>query len=139
MKQKIGILFVFWLLCSVATPGIFAQTEAEAEKILKEIESGIATGNVELIEKYLSEQSFISLRNGISGFYSANQSYYMLQDFFTLHKPQSFVSKYRVTTKSPYSTGEFVFYYRLKRERAQVYLSLIPYRGGWRLSQLSIQ
>lgn len=139
MKQKIGIWLLFLLLLFVATPVHYAQTEAEAEKILREIEHGIANGNVEVIEKYLSEQSFISLRNGISGFYSANQSYYMLQDFFNLHKPQSFVSKSRVTSKSPYSTGEFVYYYRLKRERAQVYLSLIPYRGGWRLSQLSIQ
>ena len=139
MKQKIGIWLLFLLLFPAAMRVQYAQTEAEADKILREVEQGIAKGNVEIIEKYLSEQSFISLRNGVSGFYSANQSYYMLQDFFNLHKPHSFVSKSRVTNKSPYSTGEFVYYYRLKRERAQVYLSLIPYRGGWRLSQLSIQ
>lgn len=48
--------------------------QSEILIVFNDIEKGINSGNVSAISKYFSTETFLSLNNGIMGYYSANQS-----------------------------------------------------------------
>ena len=58
--------------------------------ILNEIEEGIIDNDVKAFSRYFSSQPYISLLNGVNGYYSSNQAYYILEEFFNSFKVISF-------------------------------------------------
>lgn len=104
-----------------------------------EIENAISAGDVSKISKYLGPQTYFSLTNGINGYYSTNQAYYVLEDFFKLYR----VTKFKMNTikteiSNPYATGTYFYDYRGRRGSAQVYISLTRSGNNWNISQLTI-
>lgn len=104
-----------------------------------EIEQGIASGNVAVLSKYLSPHTYFSLSNGVSGYYSSNQAYYILEDFFSIYKVTSFkLNNIREGESTPYATGVYGFESKGKKDTSQVYISLKNVGGGWKITQISI-
>lgn len=109
-----------------------------AEVILKEVEDGIAKSNVGAIFKHLSPQTYFSLTNGIRGYYSSNQAYYILEDFFNVYRAISFkFHSIQVGEDSPYATGIYAYEFKGKRETAQVYISLKISGKSWKIIQIT--
>ena len=108
-------------------------------QIYEEIESSIREGNVSGIAKYFGSQTYFSFSNGINGYYSANQAYYVLEDFFKLYKVTSFRFDHIKNDKtSSYATGKYGYDHRGKRSSAQVYISLKKLGNNWNITQLTI-
>lgn len=109
-----------------------------AEVILTEIEGGIAKGNIPAIFKHLSPQTYFSLTNGIRGYFSSNQAYYILEDFFKIYHVISFrFHSLQAEEGNPYATGIYFYEFKGKRETAQVYISLKNTGNSWKIIQIT--
>jgi hypothetical protein len=115
-----------------------SQNQLETE-VYGEIESGIREGTVSGVAKYFGSQTYFSFSNGINGYYSSNQAFYVLEDFFKLYKVTSFKFDHIKSDKtSSYATGKYGYDHRGKRGNAQVYISLKKIGNNWNITQLTI-
>jgi Domain of unknown function (DUF4783) len=109
-----------------------------AQIILTDIESGIAKGNIAGIFKHLSPKTYFSLTNGIRGYFSSNQAYYILEDFFKVYQVLSFkFHSVQTENGNPYATGIYLYEFKGKRETAQVYVSLKNAGKSWKIIQIT--
>jgi hypothetical protein len=107
--------------------------------ILDELESGIVNNQMQSISKYFSSQPYISLINGVNGYYSSNQAYYILKDFFNSYKVVSFRFEEKNTEGSlSYGKGEYYFEKKGKRKVAHLYITLSKAGSKWYITQISI-
>lgn len=115
------------------------QNKQLLEKTFANIENGLSAGNVNLLSSHLSSQTYLSLLNGVRGYYSQSQTYYILQDLFKVNKSVTFRYTSVVINKNPYATGVLTYELRNKKETAQVFLSLEYSGNKWTISQLTIR
>ncbi len=109
-----------------------------SDSIFDEIESGISGGNVAAISNHFSAQTYLSLSNGVSGYYSSNQAYYVLEDYFKVYQITSFrFNNIRNDETSPYATGVYNYEFKGKRDAARVYISLKKTGNRWKISQIT--
>lgn len=110
-----------------------------AMSLFHEIESGISKGNVQSISRYLSTQTYFSFFTGINGYYSTNQAFYVLEDFFKINQVISFrFQNIQTDDNSCYATGVYIFENKGKRNRTQVYISLMKIGNNWKINQITI-
>ena len=142
---------LFTLIFSFLIWSVFAQEakffnkldSSQRQNIIKnvfdEIEMGISTGKTSSISRFLSGQTYLSFSNGVNGYYSSNQAYYILEDYFKIYRVISFkLQSIKTEENVPYATGIFYFDHRGKRGAARVYISLNKSRNNWKISQLTI-
>jgi len=111
----------------------------QEELIFKEIESGIKDANVEKISKYFGQQTYFSFSNGINGYYSSNQAFYVVEDFFKLYRVTSFkLDHIKSDNNHSYATGKYNYDNRGQRSTAQVYISLKKIGTNWIITQFTI-
>jgi hypothetical protein len=109
------------------------------ELIFKEIESGINEGNIERISKYFGQQTYFSFSNGINGYYSSNQAFYVVEDFFKLYRVTSFkLDNIKNNNNHSYATGKYNYDNKGQRSTAQVYISLKKIGNNWIITQFTI-
>ncbi|HEY7751922.1 MAG TPA: DUF4783 domain-containing protein [Ignavibacteriaceae bacterium] len=107
--------------------------------ILKEIESGLAIGDVSKISKYFGGKQYLSFSNGISGYYSANQAFYVLEDYFKVYRVISFkFDNKKIEESISYATGVYYYERKGKRDSANVYVTLNKVGKNWFITQISI-
>ncbi|HRP93267.1 MAG TPA: DUF4783 domain-containing protein [Ignavibacteriaceae bacterium] len=112
---------------------------SQDEPIFKEIESGIRETNVRTISKYFGQQTYFSFSSGINGYYSNNQAFYVLEDFFKLYKVISFKFDYIKTDKNNgHATGNYNYDNRGQRSTSQVYISIKKIGSNWIITQFTI-
>ena len=111
----------------------------EAGILFVKIEEGLNTGAVDKFSKYFSSKNYISLANGTSGYYSANQSYYVIKDFLSVYQPISFkLTNSVLETSNPFASGMFKFNNKGIRGNATVFIALQYLDNQWRISQITI-
>ncbi len=139
--RALNIFFLYCLLGGILYPQQSGIQDKEnlAQKIFSEIEQGILAGNVNIFSEYFSSQTYISLSSGQNGYYSANQAFYVLQDYFNLHQAINFKFTAMNTTQNPYATGVYSFESRSKRGSAQFFISLKQINNSWQISQFTIR
>lgn len=116
-----------------------SQRHAYTKNVFLEIESGISTGKVSTFSGLLKGQTYLSLSNGVNGYYSSNQTYYILEDFFNLYRVISFkMQNVKADDNVPYATGVYYYDFRGKKGSARVFISLSRSSNGWKISQLTI-
>jgi hypothetical protein len=109
------------------------------QSIFSDIEKGLSSGNVSVISRYFSPQTYFSLSNGVSGYYSSNQSFYILEDFFSIYKVSSFrFLNIQADKNNPYATGVYTFESKGQKGTSQVYVSLKNIGGSWKITQITI-
>ena len=107
--------------------------------IFNDIESGIISNDVKKFSKYFSSQPYISLVNGVNGYYSSNQAYYILEDFFNSFKVVSFKMEETKTEGTvSYGKGDYYFEKKGRREVAHLYITLSKSGNKWYITQISI-
>ena len=110
-----------------------------AVTIFHEIQNGISSGKVSNFSKYFNQQIFLSLSNGVNGYYSSNQAYYVLVEYFKLYHPTSFeLGDIQDDESDVYATGSYNYVYKGKRDMAQVYVSLKNTGKKWKITQITI-
>lgn len=111
----------------------------EYAEIFRSVERGINEGNVGAFSRYFSPQFYISLPNGESGYYSGNQAYYIIQNYLSGRRIQSFTLNYSGSPDSaPYATGQGRSEVRGSVENIQVYVALSKIGNQWVVTQLTI-
>jgi len=107
--------------------------------IFDEIEAGILNNDVKSFSKYFSSQPYISLINGVNGYYSSNQAYYIIEDFFKIFKVVDFNFDEKKTEESvSFGKGKYYFEKKGKRESANLYITLSKQGSRWYITQISI-
>ena len=107
--------------------------------IFNEIEAGILKNEVKSFSQYFSSQPYISLINGVNGYYSSNQAYYILEDFFNSFKVVSFgFEEKKIEESVSYGKGTYYFEKKGKREAAHLYITLSKSGSKWYITQISI-
>jgi len=137
-------IFIFLLTFSAVdifagNPVIETQNQKKEIQIFSDIERTFSSGNISLISEYFPSQIYLSLSSGVNGFYSSNQAFYILQDFFQLNQPITFKYTQRSESKSGFATGIFTFENKNKKGTAQVFIS-VEYSGAkWKISLITIK
>ena len=106
---------------------------------LDEIGSGISSGKIASISNLFSSQIYLNLSNGVSGYYSSNQAYYVLQEFLTTHQVMSLnINDIQEDEENVYATGTYSFLVKGKKESSQIYISLKRSSKKWKITQITI-
>jgi hypothetical protein len=107
--------------------------------VLNEIEKGIKESDISTLNEYFSSQPYLSLLNGVNGYYSTNQVYYILEEFFENFKVVSFnFENKKFEDNVVYGTGIYYYESKGKRESAYLYVTLNKVGNEWKISQISI-
>jgi hypothetical protein len=152
MMKKNFFLIIFTSLIFLSCKTSFAQhnflNQNRNEKkeqnnfvlsIFNQIELGISTGTVSKLSEYLNTQTYLSLSNGISGYYSSNQAFYILEDFLNIYKVSSFhFQNIQANENLPYAIGIYKYSFRGKTDSANVYISLKNIGNSWKITQITI-
>ena len=110
-----------------------------ANNVFVQIEEAISKGDVKALSGFLGPQTYFSLTNGKSGYFSSNQAFYVLEDFFKIYNITAFrLNNVHSDESNPYATGVCAYEYKGKRNNAQVYISLKYAGRSWQISQISI-
>lgn len=146
MKLHLYLLFSFFLLSSRLYSGNaeapvtgYQETGKPALAVFNHLETGLKNGNPTVIAEYFSSQNFLSLGAMGSGYYSASQAYYILQDFFKINTPLNFKITVQNGGGNPYATGVLTVETKGKRKSLQVFISLKQDGADWKISQLTIR
>jgi hypothetical protein len=108
-------------------------------KIFSEIESGIIENDVNKFSQYFSPQPYISLINGVNGYYSSNQAFYILEKFFNEYRVVSFkLEEGKTEGTVSYGKGDYQYEKKGRRESAHLYITLNKSGSKWYITQLSI-
>lgn len=111
----------------------------EANKLFVKIEEGIGAGAVDKFSNFFSGKNFISLPDNKNGYFSANQSYYLLKDFLSIYQPISFkITSIITDSSSPFASGMLKYNNKGIRGSAIVFISLQFVDEEWRISQITI-
>jgi len=144
MKKFIKILFIV-LITSISysqelNKSVSTNKDLQVDdQIFVEIESAISDADVAKISKYFGQKTYFSFSNGINGYYSSNQAFYVLEDFFKLYKVTSFKFDHIKNDKNnSYATGKYYYDNKGKRSSAQVYMSIKKVGINWNITQLTI-
>ncbi|TSA27661.1 MAG: DUF4783 domain-containing protein [Ignavibacteriales bacterium] len=110
-----------------------------ALKVFLRIEDGMAGATVDKFSKYFGNKNYLSLSNGVSGYYSTNQSYYVIKDFLSIYQPTFFKLTNIVTeTATPFASGILKYSTKGVRGSSIVFISLHFIDGEWKISQITI-
>ena len=108
--------------------------------ILDDIESGISNTQTSDISPYLNSQIYLSFINGISGYYSSNQAYYVIEEFLKEYKVISFrFNKFKLNTTAPFAVGTYYYEHKGNRYEAKVFVTLKFTNKSWQITQISIK
>ncbi len=113
--------------------------QRDQRNILNEIQNGISKGDAAILSPHFGSQVYISLKGSEGSYYSANQALFVLQNFFSLHRPISFAFSTRgESDEIPFATGRGYFNARGVRESVQIYVSLTQYEGRWVVAEFNV-
>ena len=112
--------------------------EDEVNNIFQKFESGLKNANVDEFYMYLDSEIYLNLGQGISGYFSSNQSYYLINNFLQECNPISFsLYKKEIDEDSPSALGSFFYNRKGIRGNYKVFLALTKTNSGWKISQIS--
>lgn len=113
-------------------------TQSSPAPVFEHIISGIESGNVSGFANFFSKQIYISLNSGERGYYSSNQAFYVLKNYFNIYKPIDFrVSTRLINSLTPYCAGKLIYSFRGIKESVQVYIGLSWTNDNWEISQIT--
>ncbi len=141
---KTKILFILLLSLTVMNiaqekPDSLSKVLNRPEKIFQNFERGLNSGEIEIFFNSLTSSTYLSLQNGVSGYFSVNQLFYILKDFLTVYKPLSFKLNSIISkTNNPFATGTLRYVSTGTRGSYQVFISLSQKDEEWTISQITI-
>ena len=103
------------------------------------IQDGILLSDIETFSKLFDKQVYVDLKGIESGYYSGNQAFYILKNFFSARRTVNFkFSTIREMEETPYATGGGTFIMRGNRETLQIYVALTKRDKRWVITQFSV-
>ena len=144
-KNIFKILLAIILFSSFGMNEIFCadnnsnSAQNEISKVFMKFENGMNTGAVKEFSLFFDTETYISLENGVSSYFSQNQSYYVLKEFLSDYKPIRFkFIRISNSEEQPFAVGQFTYSLRGMRGTSQVFVSLKKNGTVWKISQITI-
>ena len=110
-----------------------------AIEILDVVEQAIANSQPDSIFPYLSVQTYLSFLNDVNGYYSSNQAYYILENFFKEYKVIGFrINNVELNTLTPFAMGICYYENNGNRGEAKAYITLKLTETSWKITQITI-
>jgi hypothetical protein len=107
--------------------------------VVKKIQDAIVNKDISTLVDHLSSQTYFNLPNGISGYYSSNQAYFVLEDFLKTYRVTSFnFDEINTKNNTPFATGTYDYDFKGNRNSAHIYLQLRNTGKNWRITQITI-
>ncbi len=117
----------------------FNKQNERAGEIINQIKTAISKNDIESLSAHLSAQTYLNLPNGISGYYSSNQAYFVLEDFLKTYRMISFgFNEINTSGNNPFATGNYDYEFKGKRGSAHIYLQLRNSGKSWTITQITI-
>ena len=146
MRRSILSLWVFVPLCfsplcqaQDAVGDSVVSLDVQSKAIFDDVQAAISSGNVSLLARHFAPQVDVSLRGGESGTFSANQAFYILEDFFRSRRfGRLKFSTVGEVDSNPYATGSADLLYKGNRDLVQVYVALTNAGEKRVITQLNI-
>jgi hypothetical protein len=111
----------------------------DIQALVKDLETALFSGNLKSISGRLGKQVFLSLKGGESGYFSANQAHYVLQDYFSARRVVSLHFGAVVEREgSPYSTGGGTIKNKGAIQPLQLFVAFARLDGRWVITQLNV-
>ncbi|MCO6473168.1 MAG: DUF4783 domain-containing protein [Melioribacteraceae bacterium] len=132
-------MFLILLLC-LGFQILSAQDKtSEINFILNKAHNGIEKTNVSLFSDYLNSRVYISLSDGTKGYFSANQSYYIIQDFLIGINPikVSFETASE-ESENPVAFGDIEYVSSGKKNKLKLFISMEFFHDKWRITHISM-
>ncbi len=109
------------------------------EEVFQSVQRGIVDGDIEELTRNFGRHIYLNIRSIESGYYSANQAQFVVQNFFNTNKILSFsFTTYGESGGAPYATGRGSINVKGNREYIQIYVSLMKQKDRWVISQFNI-
>lgn len=138
MKMNYKILIALCYLFFVASIAQEKDNKAIQNEIFKLIEQGIKNSNISFFSGFFGKQIYLSLKDGESGVFSANQAYYVLQKYLSNRKIVSFhFTSFGYAEQIPFAVGNLVFKYKSSHVFTNVYISLTYVDEQWVIDKIN--
>ncbi len=142
LKKFKSIISVILLV--LLSGGIFSSVSAQNENgeivkyIFQKIETGLSKGDVDAFRYYLNAKVYLSLADNVSGYYTANHSFYVLEDYFDLYSPRGFKFDYiSLSSETPFAYGTYSYSKSGISGVWKVYISLERVERQWKITQIT--
>lgn len=111
----------------------------EIRELFKKIESAFDKFDIGTLSSYFSSKVYLNFFTGENGYFSSNQTYYILKKFFGEYKVISFsYSSTSLSTTNPYAIGHYQYVQRGLKGTAQIFISLHNTDQGFRINQITV-
>lgn len=145
MKKLILFTILGALLVGVDSVNAFTIGDQDSSELLTQhlalfdqIEKGLVAGDVRSFSRYFGHEVFLNLRGTESGYFSGNQAFYILQNFFASRRTVRFkFTTFDQTDSVPYATGGGSFVLKGKVETLQIYVALARKNESWVITQFN--
>ncbi len=137
---KVTLILIFYGMSINAAPlsvGDFQKNEPG--KIFEDFRDGIVNNNISAFTGYFHGDVLIKLRNGVSDYFTPNQAFFVLKDFFDEYNIVSFGYK-NISAEGNFPSASGVLDYRHNgmSGSALVFISLEKKNGEWVIVQITI-
>jgi len=111
----------------------------DTRAILRRIRKSFRDANPVFLKDDLGQRVYLSLFSGKAGYFSSGQTYQILKNFFSRYPAKSctFTSG-KSTSDSRYLSGRYQYLKRGRLRSAQVFVSIIKSRSGWKINQITV-
>jgi hypothetical protein len=135
-RLNISLLIIFYFTASLASN---AQGSGGARVVFRDLQAAFNKNDVSVVSVHLADETYISLLNGYSDYYSKSQAFYVLKEFVSFFSPMRMkLTHVSVNTSSPYAWGTLYYSERGKNKSAKVFVSVSKVKGKFVISQLTI-
>lgn len=111
----------------------------DARQLLNHVQKSIAENNPDALQRYFASKVYLSLLTGKEGYFSAEQSYFIIRNFFLSYTPIGFsYSNSTAESDNPYGVGTLQYVARGQHGKAQLFVSLARVKNDWRISQITV-
>ncbi len=141
MKKVLNkYFFVSLLLFLISYLNIYREDNREsAQRTFAQIEIAFTENKIETIVELIDNTTFISLSNGVVGYFSTDQTVNILKKFLEENKPVQFIlSNKKTETRKPFATGSFVYINSGIRKQSKVFVSMYLSGENWIIAQITI-
>jgi len=136
-------LIVF--LCLLLPLSLFNAQDGKDEDIRKvkaiiiKAERGIVLSQISDLTDNLSSKTYLSLLNGVSGYYGNNQSYYILKNYLNDFKPVNCAfDNVQVKENTAFASGNIKYLHNGIRGSSIVFITLQKQNEKWVITQITI-
>jgi hypothetical protein len=134
-----ALAVVFFIFFAAGQEQKNTDKTAQREKVIRDVETGILQNDVKSFSRYFDKNIYITLREGETGYFSANQAVYVLQNYFESHRFLRFTfSTVNIADTPLYATGGGIFISKGSQENVQIYITVSNVRGGYVITQFCV-